>query len=220
MSVLQTTQWRANPGRAADFIKLAGEAKKIHERLGVRATLVSWTNAGSNTGTFGYGLLSADFPAWGGFADAAAADAEWTAWSQKNVGTAEPAATLLSQLTAVDQPGFETAAPPTPGSVISLSRSQLAPGRSAEEVLRLAAEYRTIALALGAQSVQVRRVIYGGEASLAFTVATLFESTAALGIWQTKLAADGGGRAFIQAAFGPASPLVGSVQQTGRVISL
>ena len=220
MSILQTTQWRVTPGRGADFIALAGEAKKIHERLGGRATLINWTNAGSSTGTFSYGLLFPDFATWGRFADAAAADAEWLAFSQKNLGTATPVAKLVSQGTASDQPGFDTAAPPTPGNVISLSRSQLAPGRSVEEVQRLVAEYKTLATAFGAQSVQFRRVIYGGETSLALSVATLFESSAALGVWQTKLATDGAARAFLQAAFGPSSPLVGIVQQTGRVLPL
>ena len=218
MSILQTTQGRVIPGRTAEFLKLAGEAKKIHERLGGRATLINWSSAGSSTGTFGYGLVSPDFPAWGRFADAVSGDAEWLAWSQKNLGTADPSATLISQGTSADQPGFDSTAPLAPGSVISATTSQLVPGRSAEEVLKLAAEYKTIALALGAKMVSVRRVIYGGETSLSYTVVTVFENAAALGDWQVKLASDAGGRAFIQAAFGPTSPFTGISQRIGRAL--
>jgi len=51
-------------------------------------------------------------------------------------------------------------------------------------------------------------------------VATIFESSAALGLWQTKLAADAAGQRFIQAVFGPSSPVTGIIQQTGRVLPL
>ena len=220
MAVLSNAMWRVHPGRTTEFMSVGREAKEIHERLGARAFLVQWSNAGSNSGAFGYGLLFADLAAWGRFVDALPADAAWQAWVTKNLDIPDPVATLLSQTVASDQPGFEAPDPAVPGTFVLGANGQLSTGRTTADAYRLIADVKSTLLELGAQWVRFRRVIIGGEATLTFVTTMGFANAASYGEWQMKFAADPRGQAFLQAAFGPGSALSGITQATGRVLAL
>lgn len=220
MAVLSNAIWRATPGRVTDFIQVAGQAKAIHERLGAKAFLIQWSNAGSNSGAFGYGLIFADLAAWGRFADAAATDSAWQAFQQQNLNTPNPTATLLSQSISNDLPGFEAPDAAAPGTFVLAVNAQLAAGRNAAEAVGLVTSVKPVALALGAQWMRSRRVGIGGESTLAFTTTIGFANAAAYADWQMKYTADPRGQALQQATHGPGSPFTGITHATGRVLPL
>lgn len=220
MAVLSNAMWRTIPGRAADFIKAAGEAKTIHERLGARAFAVQWSNSGANSGAIGYGLLFPDQAAWAKLVDAVGTDPAWLAFAQKYINVANPPATLLSQSVAVDQPGFEAPDPAPPGTFVFGANAQVAPGRVAADVLRLMTEIKPVVIGHGAQWMRLRRVTIGGETTLAFVTTLGFANATAYAAWQAKFSADPRGLAFQQAVYGPGSPLGPIGQATGVVLSI
>ena len=64
MATALVTQWRVAPGRRAEFIQAAGEAKKIHEGLGGRVRMFGATAAGTASGTLSYVLEFDDVAAY------------------------------------------------------------------------------------------------------------------------------------------------------------
>lgn len=219
MGVLSMTNWRVQPGRTAEFVQGAAEAKALHERHGARVFLAQWQNAGARTGLLGYGMLFTDIQAWGRATDALGGDQAWLAFVQQRIDAADAGATLVSQSLNSDQPGFEAAEHPAPGTFILVSSSHLAPGRSAEEVLRLAHDWKQASADLGAQWMRYRRTILGGEQSLSFVASYGFAGAASYAAFIAKLA-EPARQGLMQASFGPSSPLVNFSQASGRVLPL
>ena len=219
MAVLSMTNWRVHPGRTAEFLQGAAQAKAIHERHGARVFLAQWQNAGTGTGLLGYGMLFADIQAWGGAVDALGGDQAWMSLVQQRIDAADAGATLASQSLLSDQPGFEATEPPSPGTFLLVSGGTLAPGRSAEEVLRVAHDWKNVSADLGAQWMRFRRTILGGEQSMRFTASYGFAGAAGYAAFIAKLA-DPGRQGLLQATFGPSSPLVNVSQASGRVLPL
>ena len=217
MGVLSNTNWRVHPGRTAEFLQRAGEAKTIHERHGARVFVAQWQNAGAGSGLFAYGMLFPDIQAWGRANDALTSDKEWLAFVQANIKAPDAGAAVASQSLLSDQPGFEATDPPAPGTFLLVSGAQLAPGRSAEEVLRLAHDWKHSSAELGAQWMRFRRTVLGGEQSLSFVASYGFAGAAGYAAFMAKLA-DPGRQGLVQATFGPSSPLVNVYQASGRVL--
>ncbi len=219
MAVLSMTNWRVHPGRTAEFLQGAAHAKAIHEKHGARVFLAQWQNAGAGTGLLGYGMLFPDIQVWGRAIDALGGDQAWQALVQQRIDTSDAGATVASQTLLSDQPGFEATEPPAPGTFILVSTASLAPGRSAEEVLRLVGDWKKASAELGAQWMRFRRTVLGGEASMSFVASYGFAGAAGYADFMAKLA-DPGRQGLLQATFGPSSPFVNVSQASGRVLPL
>jgi hypothetical protein len=220
MAVLSSTFWRINPGANAEFMQAASEAKRIHQRMGAEVALVSWSSAGSLTGSLAYGMNFADLAAWARFSDSALQDAEWQAWVAQNLGSASPTGTMLSQTTATDLPGFDAPAIPAPGSFMLVAMGHLAAGHTAAEVQSLVTEVAALATEHGAGSVRALRVGAGGENTLRFSTIFGFEDAQAYADWQMKYLSDPRGAAANERVFGPGSPLANQSMMYGRVLPL
>jgi hypothetical protein len=85
-SVTELHQWQPKPGRYADFMNGATEARTIHEKLG--ATVYIGTN---QMGVVHYALTFPDWGAWGEFSDKLVASKEWMEFNKK-YDTTEPTA--------------------------------------------------------------------------------------------------------------------------------
>jgi hypothetical protein len=220
MAVLQSSFWRVTPGANAEFMQAAGEAKKIHQRMGAEVAMVSWSSAGSLSGTIAYGLNHADLGAWARFSDSGLQDAEWQAWIAKFMGSATPMATLLSQTTASDQPGFDSPGVPAPGSFMLVVQAQLAAGHTTADALSLLGDVTSLATEHGADSTRVLRVGSGGESTLRFSSLFGFANAQAYADWQVKYVTDPRGAALNERAFGPGSPFTGQAMLQGRVLAI
>ena len=218
MAILSTALWRVNPGRGADFMQAAAEAKKIHERLGARTFLMQWSNNGASSGVMGYGLLFPDLVAWGKFSDASVTDQANNAFLQQHVASANASATLLSQTVANDLPGFEATDPASPGTVVLAVSSALTPGKTTADAVALLTRWKPVALEFGAQWARARRVMLGGESSLRITVTVGFPNAAAYADWQLRFSGEQTGQELQAAVYGAGSPFTNFAHATGRVL--
>ena len=112
MGVLSMTNWRVQPGRTAEFVQGAAEAKALHERHGARVFLAQWQNAGAGTGVLGYGMLFTDIQAWGRATDALGGDQAWLAFVQQRIDAADAGATLVSRMPSPCGPPANRTTPP------------------------------------------------------------------------------------------------------------
>lgn len=220
MAVLSSAFWRINPGANAEFMQAASEAKRIHQRMGAQVAMVSWSSAGSLTGTVAYGLNHADLGAWARFTDSGLQDAEWQAWIAKYMGSATPNATLLSQTTANDLPGSEAPGIPAPGSFMLAAQGHLAAGHTAGEVQSLMGDVASLAKEHGADSVRSLRVGAGGEGTLRYSTLFSFANAQAYAEWQVKYLSDHRGAALNERVFGPGAPFTNQVMLYGRVLAV
>lgn len=220
MAVLSNTMWRANPGKGQQLFEAASSARTIHERHGAKCFMVQWSSAGSFTGTFGYGMLFSDLVAWGRFNDSIAGDADWQNWMQKYYIPAETPATLLTQATATDLPGFEAPDAAEVGTFVLAINGKLAAGRTVAEVTQLACEVKPVALELGARWMRFRRVGAGGEATGAFAATFGFQNAEQYAQWQARYSSDPRGILFTERSFGPSSPFSDLTMSVGRVVPI
>lgn len=85
-SVTELHQWQPKPGKYADFMKGATEARAIHEKLG--ATVFIGTD---QMGLVHYAMTFPDWGAWGEFGDKLVASKEWMEFNKK-YDTTDPTA--------------------------------------------------------------------------------------------------------------------------------
>lgn len=190
MAVLFYTAWRVHPGRTQDFFTAAGEAKQIHERLGAKVRVSSWYNAGTGTGTYGYGMVFPDMEAWGRCQDAYPTDTAWLGWVQKHYDTPNVPSVLTGQYTASEIPGFEFYDAVEPGMFVWARGMTIAPDTSEEDYLASAAEMKVLALRHGARTVGLARITIGGEYTGMRQAVISFGSATEFGQFANKLNAD------------------------------
>lgn len=218
MSVLSTTLWRPHPGRTGDVIKTANDARLIHERRGGRVTVTAWSYAGDRSGTLGYTVMFPDLVAFGKFSDALVADEEWRRFNAERIDIPDAPGTPVSQHLAVDQPGFETQEV-SAGTFLLVQQLQLKPGRTAAEVLSLAADVRALILECGATQAVMQRVLVGGTLTSLFVGVIAFASAESYAQSVGRYAGDPRGQALLERLMGPDSPVNVVSSSTGRVLA-
>jgi hypothetical protein len=110
MAVMSQYNWRVAPGHLQGVLKIFGESRAIHQRLGAAVSVGSVVHGGEHSNTLMYTLQYETSQQAGDALDASAADPEWAAkmaeWTSRNTGL-----TLMRSLMAFDVPGFERALP-------------------------------------------------------------------------------------------------------------
>jgi hypothetical protein len=110
MTVMSQYNWRVAPGHWVGAMKIFGEARAIHQRLGASVTVSSVVHGGDNSNMFMYTLHHESSQHAGNTLDAAAADAEWPAkmmdWTSRGVEM-----TPVRSMMSIDVPGFERPLP-------------------------------------------------------------------------------------------------------------
>jgi len=104
MAVAVVTQFHVTQGRRAQFIKEAGEAKPMHERLGGRVRMYAATAAGANTGMLTYVVEFDDMADYAAWVQKAQTDQPWQALLARTLGSADPSAKAASQSLLVEVP--------------------------------------------------------------------------------------------------------------------
>ncbi|MDP9238220.1 MAG: hypothetical protein M3P30_12635 [Chloroflexota bacterium] len=97
MAVATVVRFAINPGKNQEFMALAAEAKKIHERLGGKVRIWNATLAGPDSGNVSYVIEHANIAAYASFSDKMGADAEWLKFVPKAF-SANPAGRALSSV--------------------------------------------------------------------------------------------------------------------------
>jgi hypothetical protein len=104
MAVAVVSQFRVTQGRRDEFIKEAGVAKSLHEKLGGRVRMYNSSLAGPNTGIITYVNEFDDHAAYAAYTLKAQADQELQTFLARALGGANPAATYVSQSMLVEIP--------------------------------------------------------------------------------------------------------------------
>lgn len=219
MAVVTSTGWRVEPGRGAEFVSGAAEAKAIHERLGAQIAMVQWNSAGTLSGTFTYALSVPDFAAWGNYLDQSSGDAEWQAWIAK-YGGADAPASPISQITAIDRPGFDEPDSVAPGAAVLALQCRVAAGSAPADLATLFAEQREVAVRLGANWHRLLYAGMAGEFTGRSTALIGFDSPSHYGEWQENYLADSAGVANNQALTALGSPVADLALMFGRIVTI
>lgn len=196
MAVRGVAIWEVKPAGLAEFVILAGSAKKIHVRLGAKARAWQLTAAGVNTGRVLYVTEFADYSARASFAKKLATDAAWLKLWQE--GQQFEAATLVSQTISAELPGLEGAPLTGKGGprVRTVRGFQVDKGR-AQESIALLTELKPHVERLGGRF-SASQLVFAGPASGQLVITGEFADVEAWGAFQQKSAADAAFQAFIQ----------------------
>ncbi len=102
MAVRSISIFQPRPGRRQEFLKDAGAAKKMLERLGASFRIAETTVGGPNTGNIIVALEFKDMAAFAAFTQKAQGDAKWQAFQAKVNGGPDPATTLIARSLITD----------------------------------------------------------------------------------------------------------------------
>jgi len=101
MAVLQTSVWKARPGKTQNFLENAATARKILERLGGQTRFINQV-IGTNAPAFILVLESKDWNAYGALQSKLQTDSEWQQFVTRVFNERDLAADLVGTGLAVD----------------------------------------------------------------------------------------------------------------------
>lgn len=208
MATRQVIQWEPNPGRGGDLIANMAEAKKIHERAGLRVRAWQGLALGVGGPRISYVLESDNLASFLRSLDKVRKDPAWHAFSQRVLQSPAPSAQQISSVVATEIPGLEsgplTAAP---GSMMaSVFQFQVKPGRLADAIAS-GIEAKKVADGMGA-TVSGSATTYAGAGAGTISMVFLFNSVEAMATYQEKAAANPAWQALLQRAQAADSPTI------------
>jgi hypothetical protein len=90
------TQWKANPGRAAELLEGARAAAKVHQRLGGRVRMFQSQLSGQQAGILNFMVEFDDMASLATWWEQLAVDTEYVAVLNKYINVPNPVGTMLS----------------------------------------------------------------------------------------------------------------------------